>query len=67
MRRSRRRANPAELVGFGHLPVLVVPKQVDTLDLSLADAAAEAEHLAVAFPHLPPIGKLRGQHVPDHS
>ncbi len=32
---------------------VVVPKQVNPLDLSLANTAGEAQYLAVAFPNLP--------------
>ena len=47
-------------------PVLVVAQEVDALNLSISNAAGEAEHLAVSFPDLPFVDKLREQHLTDN-
>lgn len=51
---------------LGDSAFVVVPKQVNALDLSLANTAREAEYLAVTFPNLPLISELGNEYVTDH-
>lgn len=51
---------------LGDSAFVVVPKQVNPLDLSLANTAREAEYLAVAFPNLPLISELGDEYLTDH-